>query len=296
MSGHLPVMLAEVLEGLNVQQGGVYIDGTFGAGGYTKAILSAGAANVLAFDRDLDAITRAQPLVAEAGGRLAVQHDVFSNMASYAAVESVDGIVLDIGVSSFHLDEEERGFSYHTEGPLDMRMGQQGITAADILNSRSEEELADIFYHYGEVRKSRPLAAAVVRTRREEKFVTTQQLRALCEKVLGRGGYQARRHPAAQVFQALRIAVNDELGELERTLHNGLPLLKNAGRFVVVTFHSLEDRIVKNAFREAAAAGGFKVLTKKPVEPTQEEVSQNRRARSAKLRVLQKVSMQEVQT
>ena len=298
---HVPVLLGEVCEALQAQRGGVFVDGTFGGGGYTRAILDSHRDNkVVAIDRDPDAIAGGASLATRLRGRLALVRGRFGELDRLAAgqgADAVDGVVLDIGVSSMQLDEAARGFSFRHNGPLDMRMERDGASAADILNRASEAELADIFYHYGEERRARAVARAVTEARRRAPIETTRQLADLVASLIRQepGGV----HPATRVFQALRIAVNDELGELVRALHAAERILKPRGRLVVVTFHSLEDRIVKQFFAARtgrlgvgsrhlpaaeAAEPSFRLVTKGPVGPSDGEVARNPRARSAKLR------------
>jgi 16S rRNA (cytosine1402-N4)-methyltransferase len=301
MARHVPVLLAEMLEALGAGRGGVFVDGTFGAGGYTQAILAANRKNrVVAIDRDPDAVAAGAGLVAKAKGRLTLVPGRFGDLdalVAEAAPDGVDGVILDIGVSSMQLDEASRGFSFRQDGPLDMRMEREGESAADIVNTASEAELADIFFHFGEERRSRAVARAIIERRRKGRIETTGELAELVSGLIRAepGGI----HPATRVFQGLRIAVNDELGELVRALHGAERALRPGGRLAVVTFHSLEDRIVKQfmAARTGRAAGGsrhlprgqeiapsFVAVTKGPVAPSDEECAKNPRARSAKLR------------
>ena len=294
---HIPVMLNEVLEALSPQDGKVYVDATFGNGGYTEAILKSADCKVIALDRDPNVKPRAEELKSLYGDRFDFRAGCFGDIADLVSLP-VDGIVFDIGVSSMQLDQAERGFSYSKDAALDMRMSCSGTSAADIVNSYSEKELADIIYNYGEERKSRQIAAKIVAARKVEPIATTKQLAEIIYQVLFKKAGQP--DPATRTFQALRIAVNDELGELERGLQNGLNVLKNGGRMVVVTFHSLEDRIVKNFFKQKSGKteGVSRYLpqnasSNKPSElsfcskavlPTAEEIEYNSRAHSAKLR------------
>jgi 16S rRNA (cytosine1402-N4)-methyltransferase len=298
---HVPVLLEEVCETLDIQRGGTFIDATFGAGGYTRAILDGNLRNVvIAIDRDPDAIAGGASLVDKFKNRLSLVAGRFGSLDRIALSEGherVDGVVLDIGVSSMQLDEANRGFSFRNDGPLDMRMERDGPSAADLINESTEAELADIFYHYGEERRARAVARGVIEARRRQPFETTRQLADLVSSLIWQepGGI----HPATRVFQGLRIAVNDELGELVRALHAAERALDPGGRLVVVTFHSLEDRIVKQFFaaRTGRAAGGsrhmptisvaeptFDAITRGPIVAGDLEVSRNPRARSAKLR------------
>lgn len=305
-ASHAPVMLGEVLEYLRPRKGGVYVDGTFGAGGYARAILERAECVVIAIDRDPEALARAETLRGEYGERFVFLRGCFGDMADLldsSGHARVDGVVLDLGVSSMQIDQPGRGFSFRFEGPLDMRMDNaSGRSAADLVNTAREEELADIIYRYGEERLSRRIAKAVVLRRDEKPFETTLELADLVRGIVGRSP-RDKSDPATRTFQALRIAVNDELGELERALDALPSLLKDGGRAVVVTFHSLEDGIVKERFRKYAGQGGgvsrylpagapveapaFTLLTKKPVNPSEREVAANPRARSARLRAVE---------
>lgn len=300
---HAPVMLHEVLASLDPQGGGHYVDGTFGAGGYTRAVLKAADCKVFSIDRDSHVERFAGELKEEFGGRFVFLSGAFGNMVDLLAktgVSSVDGIVLDIGVSSMQLDEAERGFSFKKSGPLDMRMSQSGTSAADVVNGAPEEVLADIIAHYGEERAARRIAKAIVAARAEAPITTTHALAALVAKTIGRGN--GKIDPATRTFQALRIYVNDELGELVRALHAAEHLLVPGGRLVVVTFHSLEDRIVKRFFQSRTGAGegggsrhlpvaevkkiapSFHQPVRKAIAAGDAEAEVNPRARSAKLR------------
>jgi 16S rRNA (cytosine1402-N4)-methyltransferase len=296
---HIPVLGEEVLAWLNPRDGGIYVDATFGAGGYSRAILETPQTRVIGIDRDRSAIAGGFELVDRSNGRLTLVEDRFSNLAEICAAQSVspvDGVVMDIGVSSMQLDEASRGFSFRSQGPLDMRMGPDGPSAADVIATASEADLANIIYIFGEERHSRGVARAIVAARKEAPIATTRQLAELVAKVVR--AKPGEIHPATRTFQALRIFVNQELDELQLGLSAAEQVLKPGGRLVVVSFHSLEDRIVKNFMNERAKAGGgsrhqpeiaqaapsFVTLTKRPVVAGDEEVSANPRARSAKLR------------
>jgi 16S rRNA (cytosine1402-N4)-methyltransferase len=295
-------MLAEVLAALEPRDDGIYVDGTFGGGGYTRAILERSQARVYAIDRDPDAIAAGAGLAARFPGRLILIEGPFSEMAELLGshgVDGADGIVLDIGVSSMQLGDPERGFSFMADGPLDMRMSRTGPTAAEVVNNYEQAELARIIARYGEERRARAIARAIVAARQDAPITRTSELVALIERVMGRPRPDMI-HPATRTFQALRIYVNDELGELERALEASEALLNPGGRLVVVAFHSLEDRIVKRFLtersgraarpsRHAPMAGAgpeptFEPLTKGALRPTPDECDANPRARSARLR------------
>jgi len=291
---HIPVMMNEVLEALNPKDGETYIDGTFGAGGYSSAILDHAPCHVIGFDRDLTAIDSGQSLVDHYNPRLKMVNNQFGNVRDYLNDDKVDGFVLDIGVSSMQLDQSERGFSFMRDGPLDMRMGG-GETAAELIDRLSEEDLANIIYKYGEERKSRYIAKAI---KASLPLSTTLELANAIEKAVRRKRGD-KIHPATRTFQALRIAVNDELGELEKALEASLSILNPGGRLVIVTFHSLEDRIVKNFLKNYAqprvsenkyarvkedCSYPFKLINRKAVQVTKTEAKINARSRSAKLR------------
>ncbi|HWH18236.1 MAG TPA: 16S rRNA (cytosine(1402)-N(4))-methyltransferase RsmH, partial [Allosphingosinicella sp.] len=249
---HVPVLLDEVIAGLDPKPGETHVDGTFGAGGYTKAILNSGA-RVYAFDRDPDAIREGVKLADESGERLTLVPERFSRMRQALAdrgVDAVDGVTLDIGVSSMQLDRPERGFSFQADGPLDMRMSREGRSAADFLNEADEEEIADVLYRYGEEPKSRRVARAIVAARPIER---TGQLAAVVRKALGHHPGM-KKDPATRTFQAIRIHLNEELEELEGGLAAAEHVLRPGGRLAVVTFHSLEDRVVKRFLRERSGA------------------------------------------
>lgn len=277
---HAPVMLAECLDHLAVTPGAWYVDGTFGAGGHTRALLGAGA-NVLALDRD-PSVRRFLGEDALTSGRLKFIEGNFDELdrhAEAAGVLPLAGVLLDLGVSSMQLDEAERGFSFRQPGPLDMRMGTSGLSAADLVNSASQEELAGIIFRYGEERHSRRVARRIVEARERAPITTTDELANLIARAYPPG--PRRDHPARRTFQALRIAVNDELGALERALAAAERALAPGGRVVVLTYHSLEDRIVKHVFRGSRL---LTPLTKRPLTASDAEVLANPRARAAKLR------------
>jgi len=312
--GHVPVMLAEVLEALAPRAGGIYLDGTFGGGGYAAAILDAAPCTLWAIDRDPDAIARGAALAARYPGRLHLVHGGFGDMLKLLAARGVgtlDGVVLDLGVSSFQLDDPARGFSFRADGPLDMRMARDGVSAADLVNTLDERTLADLLFRFGEERLSRRIARAIVAARAEAPITTTGRLASIIRAVVppDRSGID----PATRSFQALRIQVNDELGEIERALADATRLLAPGGRLVVVSFHSLEDRIVKRFMTEVAgrapspsrhdprgltprAAAEFRLLTPKAWRPGAAEADANPRARSARLRAIQKLSSPETLT
>ncbi len=294
---HIPVMLHEVLEALAPQKGGVYVDATFGHGGYTQAILNAADCKVIALDRDPNVQSRAEEFSAHYGNRFRFIPGCFSRISELVS-EKVDGVVFDIGVSSMQLDESERGFSFAKEGPLDMRMSQKGLTAADIVNNFDETDLANLIYQYGEEKKSRAIAKKIVEARALKPLETTTELAEIIYKVIRRQPHQI--DPATRTFQALRIVVNDELVELETALHGALQIMKDQARLVVVDFHSLEDRIVKNFFNQqsgktagvsryappllAQAQPAVFSEISRALKPTEAECAANPRARSAKLR------------
>jgi 16S rRNA (cytosine1402-N4)-methyltransferase len=298
---HVPVLLKEAMEALDPRADGLYVDGTFGAGGYARALLGHGA-RVIALDRDPSAIRAGEALKTSSGGQLELVEARFGDLDEVAkrlGVENVDGVALDIGVSSMQLDEAARGFSLRFDAPLDMRMGSSGRSAADILRDDDEATIADILFHYGEERAARRIARAIVADREAKPFTSTLELAGMIARVA-----PARRgeltHPATRAFQALRIAVNDELGELVRGLCAAERLLKPGGRLAVVTFHSLEDRIVKQFLAGRSGRGRaasrrlpgepveaeptFEVPRGQPIEASEAEASANPRSRSAKLR------------
>jgi len=303
--GHVPVLLNEVLEALAPRDGAIYVDATFGAGGYSRAILEAADCAVWGLDRDPDAIAEGRPLAESYGGRLTLVEGRFGEMDHLVKAQPVDGVALDLGVSSMQLDRPERGFSFRADGPLDMRMGGSGPSAADLVNGCPEAELADIIYRYGEERRSRRIARAIVEARRSERIERTLQLAEIVRAAVKSRGETI--HPATRTFQALRIAVNDELAEVDAGLDAAERLLAPGGRLAVVAFHSLEDRKVKNFLRTRSGAlprtsrhlpattqvdraPTFELLLKGARKPTATEISVNPRARSARLRAARRTS------
>lgn len=298
MNLHEPVMLPEVLQYLDVKPNGIYVDATFGAGGYTREILKQNdSCRVLAFDRDPHVAKIADELTAQYGKRFHFIQSDYANMAEHIS-DVVDGIVFDVGVSSMQLDSPERGFSFQKDGPLDMRMGAGGQSAADLVNTMDQSDLADVIWQYGEDRAARRIAAAIVRVRQDKPFSRTLELAEVVKSAVGQGG---KVHPATRTFQALRIAVNDELGQLKSALAVAEGLIRPQGRLVVVTFHSLEDRLVKRFMAERSGkrrgisrhqpedqtermAPSFSLLTRRTVLPSDHELRVNPRARSAKMR------------
>ena len=296
---HVPVLLNEVIGGLAPQAGGRYIDGTLGGGGHAFATLAASAPDgrLLGIDTDPAALAAAGQRLALYGGRATLAHGNFRDIGAIAqshGFAAVDGILLDLGVSSHQLDTPERGFSFTADAPLDMRLNPaEGPSAADLVNETPEDELADIIYQYGEERGSRRVARFIAEARRKEAITTTAQLAELVARALG--GRHGKIHPATRTFQALRIAVNNELGSLEAALPQATELLAPGGRLAIISFHSLEDRIVKLFFRAESGYGGsprnsLTILTKKPIEASDDEARRNPRSRSAKLRIAARTS------
>jgi 16S rRNA (cytosine1402-N4)-methyltransferase len=296
---HISVLGVEAVDMLSPRTGGIYVDATFGAGGYSRAILATEGTRVIAIDRDRTAIAGGFDLVDKSDGRLTLVEDRFSNLADVCVAQGeplVDGVVMDVGVSSMQIDQAERGFSFRFDGPLDMRMSQHGPTAADVVAKASEADLANIIYIFGEERHSRSVARAIIAARKEADIETTKQLVDIVQKVVW--AKPGEIHPATRTFQALRIFVNEELDELHTALAAAERVLKPGGRLSVVSFHSLEDRIVKNFMVERSKIGGgsrhlpevaqskprFSLVNKRPIIAGDEELKANPRARSAKLR------------
>jgi len=307
MSGHVPVLVNEVVDALRPRDGGRYVDGTFGGGGYSSAILDHAQCEVIAIDRDPDAIAAGQALAERYAPRLRLIEGRFGDMEqllSAEGVSAVDGVALDLGVSSMQFDQPARGFSFRASGPLDMRMEKSGPSAADLVNEGEESELADILWRYGEERKSRRVAHAIVERRRDKRIETTGELAEIVRRAVGPSA-RDESDPATRAFQALRIAVNDELGELERGLAAAEQVLAPGGRLAVVSFHSLEDRAVKEFVRArsgrtpspsrhappraAERTATLREMVRKPVLPSAAEVAANPRARSARLRVAERL-------
>ncbi len=293
MSLHVPVLTAEVLQHLRPERGGLYVDCTVGLGGHSRALLEAGASRIIGFDRDADALAIARETLAPWGDRVELIHADYRRVAQeldQRGIASVDGALADLGVSSMQLDLDGRGFSFQRDEPLDMRMDRSsGETAADLLASASEGDIADAIYQYGEERFSRRIARLIVDARYDEPITTTGRLAALVRRAVPVRGYQ-RIDPATRTFQALRIWVNRELEGLDEFLATLAGRLHEGARLVLISFHSLEDRIVKHTFRGLHQGGLGLVVTKRPVTAGDDELQQNPRARSAKLRALEGVA------
>jgi len=303
---HISVLLNECIEGLNIKQDGIYVDGTLGGAGHTLKIAQKlnNTGNIIGIDRDIDAINKAKETLKDYTNVIYVQdnHDNIKEILSKLNIDKVDGILLDLGVSSYQIDEETRGFSYMADSPLDMRMDKgQELTAKKVINTYSEEKLADIIYKYGEEKFSRQIARKICEYRKIKEIETTKELVEIIEKSVPR---QSQGHPAKRTFQAIRIEVNNEIEPLYNTIANAIDVLKPKGRLCVITFHSLEDRAVKQAYKEyegkCTCPTDFpycvcgnqpkgKVITKKPILPTEEEMEENSRSRSAKLRIFEKM-------
>jgi 16S rRNA (cytosine1402-N4)-methyltransferase len=305
---HISVLRDEAVEMLAPRDGGVYLDGTFGGGGYTKAILERAACRVIAVDRDPEAVRRAEVFAQNYAGRFEIFHGRISNISEMLAargITTLDGAVFDLGVSSYQIDDATRGFSFRQNGPLNMQMGSSDVDAAQIVNFCSESELADILFKFGDEKAARRIAKAIVERRKVEKFATTADLAGVIRSVVRPD--KSGMDPATRSFQALRIAVNEELTDVEAGLAQAAVLLAPGGRLVAVSFHSLEDRIVKQFFAHstgrapgasrhdpagllAQEAPRFTLITRAPIVPGAAEVSANPRARSAKLRTMERIA------
>ncbi len=307
---HIPVMLSEVLSGLDVKPGGVYLDCTLGGGGHSKHILQLSAPDgfLVGIDQDQEAITAADAVLSEYSGRYKLYKTNFSDLKHViddSGIDKADGVLMDLGVSSYQLDNAERGFSYMQDAPLDMRMDQKsGATAADLINTLSEAELTKIIGGYGEERWAKRISQFIVNARKKERIATTGQLVTVIKQAIPAGARKEGSHPAKKTFQALRIAVNDELGILRSAIMDAVDILRPGGRICIITFHSLEDRIVKGAFHYLTlncicppripvctcnVRQKVKLINKKPIIPSQEEIDNNPRAHSAKLRIAEKI-------
>jgi 16S rRNA (cytosine1402-N4)-methyltransferase len=288
---HVSVLLQEAIEALLIKQGEKYIDATLGGGGHTAEILKRGG-EVLGIDADRDAIKNVTSRITEYGlqKRLTIVQGNFrdiKNLAEKNGYTEVSGILFDLGVSSYQLDKPEKGFSFQYDAPLDMRMDTDlSVTAADLVNVLNKEELAELFIKYGEEQYAKRIVTALVEARKTRRIESTKQLAELIARVYPRG--EKKIHPATKVFQALRIAVNDELNSLKEAVTDSAHLLKPGGRLVIISFHSLEDRIVKNTFLQFEEENLGKIITKKPIIPTYEEIETNKRSRSAKMRIFEK--------
>jgi len=303
---HYPVMLNEVISSLNIKKNGIYVDGTYGTGNYSNAILNAGASHLIAIDQDpaaektsINTKKKYGSTFSFIGGNFKNLKDILENMS----ISHVDGIVVDLGVSSPQLDQAERGFSFNKNGPLDMRMSQEGKSAKDIINTMPEKDLADIFWKYGEEKKSYKIAHSIEKARNTEKITSTIQLANIIKNTFSARELSTMKiHPATRCFQAIRIYVNNELDSLESLLSQSVDLLNDQGRLVVVTFHSLEDRIVKKFIKKQSGNEPstmpkdlqkniitLKEISRKPILASREELSENPRSRSAKLRVAQRI-------
>jgi len=289
---HIPVMVEEVMTFLRCEPGRTYVDATLGGGGHASEILKRSTPDgvVIGIEWDEDALAEAKNVLMPFGDRVKIFRENFIHLPDFMKGESVDGILLDLGLSSIQVEKEERGFSFKGEGPLDMRMDQRvNQTAADLINRLSLEELEYILFHYGEESWAKKIAKAIVQGREREPIRTTQTLRKVVYRAIPRRFHSRRIDPATKTFQALRIRVNDELENLRKILETGWKILKKGGRMCIISFHSLEDRMVKETFRTLEKEGEMRILTKKPVPSSEEERRRNPRSRSAKLRCAERI-------
>jgi 16S rRNA (cytosine1402-N4)-methyltransferase len=295
---HIPVLLSETIDGLEIKNGEIIIDGTLGGGGHTFEIIKrfGSSVRIIGFDLDEDAITRAKKLIGTEKSNVIFKNVGFQDIdkvLNELGIESVDKIMLDLGISSFQLEVAGRGFTFLKDEPLLMTMkkdpGNDDLTASLIINNWDEVNIADIIYGFGEEKYSRKIAKAIVEARREKEIKTTFDLVKIIEDAVGKNYRGLRIHPATRTFQALRIATNSELMNLEKVIEKGFKFLKNGGRIAIISFHSLEDRIVKKAFIDLKQKGIGKVITKKPIVPSEKEVKLNPRSRSSKLRIIEKI-------
>jgi 16S rRNA (cytosine1402-N4)-methyltransferase len=290
--GHIPVLVEEVMTFLRCEPGRTYVDATLGGGGHASEILKRTAPDgvVIGMEWDEEALSEARNTLMPFGDRVKIFRENFIHLPDLMKAESADGILLDLGLSSIHLEKEERGFSFKGEGPLDMRMDQRmNHTAAHLINRLSSEDLEYTLSHYGEERWAKRIARAIVQEREREPIGTTQTLRKIVHRAIPRRFHFRRIDPATRTFQAFRIRVNEELDNLGKILETGWKILKRGGRICIISFHSLEDRMVKETFRRLEKQGEMRILTKKPVTPSEEEQRRNPRSRSAKLRCAERV-------
>ena len=290
--GHIPVLVEEVMALLRCEPGRTYVDATLGGGGHASEILKRTAPDgvVIGVEWDEEALSEARDRLMPFGDRVRIFRENFTHLPDFMKAESVDGVLLDLGLSSIQLEKGERGFSFKGEGPLDMRMDQRmNETAAQLINRLSSEELEYTLFHYGEESWAKRIAKAIVQEREQEPIRTTQALRKIVHRVIPRRFHSRRIDPATRTFQAFRIRVNEELENLGKILETGWKILKRGGRICILSFHSLEDRMVKETFRRLEKQGEMRILTKKPVTPSEEERRRNPRSRSAKLRCAERV-------
>ena len=289
---HIPVMVEEVMDFLRCEPGGTYVDATLGGGGHASEMLRRSAPDgvVIGMEWDEEALSEAKNVLMPFGDRVKIFRENFIHLPDFMKADSVDGILLDLGLSSIQVEKEKRGFSFKGEGPLDMRMDQRiDQTASNLINHLSSEELEYILLHYGEESWAKKIAKGIVQEREREPIETTQALRKIIHRSIPRRFHSRRIDPATRTFQALRIRVNDELENLRKILGTGWKVLKKGGRMCIISFHSLEDRMVKETFRTLAKEGTMRVLTKKPITPSEEELRRNPRSRSAKLRCAERI-------